>query len=81
MFATDDLAGLRRALSRDGDDVPTGAPLVWIRDQEAADEEYGAGERFHVMYRPARSDVSTTVPNGRFGDIDDAAQYARSTVY
>jgi hypothetical protein len=54
---------------------------VHVQDMEHTDGSvYDEDERYHVRYTPSRSDVDTTVPNGRFEELDDALAYAVDVV-
>lgn len=54
---------------------------VHVQDMEHTDDAvYEEDERYHVRYTPSRSEIDTTVPNGRFGELDDALEYAIDVV-
>lgn len=71
---------------------PLGAERRWQRTGLYADEvrvqdmlfsdvkAVCLDERYHVRYKPARSDTVTTVPNGRFATPEDAYAFAIETV-
>lgn len=68
------IPGDRRWQNRYGD-------TVQVRDMLCTDEPVVTlGERYHARYRPAQSDVVSTVPNGRFAAYEDAVQYAINVV-
>lgn len=65
-------AELVRWQNEHGDDV-------YVEDALFSDADPTVDERYRVGYRPAAS-FGTTVPNGRFGDIDEAVAFAVEVV-